>query len=35
VGTQIVGELRHVLSVDLGLSLVETRACRRLVGVPI
>ena len=35
VGTQIVNELRHVLSVDLGLSLVETRACRQLVGIPI
>jgi hypothetical protein len=35
VGTQIVNELRHVLSVDLGLSLVETRARRQLVGIPI
>jgi hypothetical protein len=35
VGTQIVKELRHVVSVDLGLSLVETRACRQLVGIPI
>jgi hypothetical protein len=35
VGTPIVKELRHVLSVDLGLSLVETRACRQLVGIPI
>jgi hypothetical protein len=35
VGTQIVNELRHVVSVDLGLSLVETRACRQLVGIPI
>jgi hypothetical protein len=35
VGTKIVGELRHVVSVDLGLSLVETRACRQLVGIPI
>jgi hypothetical protein len=35
MGTQIVSELRHVLSVDLGLSLVETRACRELVGIPI
>jgi hypothetical protein len=33
VGTQIVDELRHVLSVDLGLSLVETPACQQLVGV--
>ena len=35
VGTQIVNELRHVVSVDLGLSLIETRACRQLVGIPI
>ena len=35
VGTQIVNELRHVVSVDLGLSLVETRACRQLVGIAI
>jgi hypothetical protein len=34
-GTQIAGELRHVVTVDLGLSLVETRACRQLVGIPI
>lgn len=32
---QIAGELRQVVSVDLGLSLVETRACRELVGSPI
>jgi hypothetical protein len=31
----VVNELRHVVSVDLGLSLVETRACRQLVGIPI
>jgi hypothetical protein len=35
VGPQIVGQLRRVVSVDLGLSLVETSACRRLVGIPI
>ena len=35
LGTQITGQLRHVVSVDLGLSLVETRACRQLVGIPI
>ena len=35
VGSEIAGQLRHVLSVDLGLSLVETRACRQLVGIPI
>jgi hypothetical protein len=35
LGTQITGELSHVVSVDLGLSLVETRACRQLAGIPI
>lgn len=35
MGTQIVNKIRHVVSVDLGLSLVETRACRQLVGIPI
>ena len=35
IGTQVVRELRHVVSVDLGLSLVETRACRALVGIPV
>jgi hypothetical protein len=35
IGTQIAGELRHVVSVDLGLSLAETPACRELVGIPI
>ena len=35
VGTQIAGELRHVVSVDLGISLAETRACRQLVGIPV
>jgi hypothetical protein len=35
VGTQIASQLRHVVSVNLGLSLVETRACRQLVGIPI
>jgi hypothetical protein len=32
---QVVDELRHVLTVDLGLSLAETKACRQLVGIPI
>jgi hypothetical protein len=32
---QLRNELGHVVSVDLGLSLVETRACRELVGSPI
>ncbi|MFZ0089815.1 MAG: hypothetical protein WAL63_09935, partial [Solirubrobacteraceae bacterium] len=32
---KIIDELRHVVSVDLGLSLVETRACRQLAGIPI
>lgn len=35
LGTQITDELRHVVSVDLGLSLAEMRACRQLVGIPI
>lgn len=35
LGTRITGQLSHVVSVDLGLSLVETRACRQLVGIPI
>jgi hypothetical protein len=35
VGTEVVTGLRHLLSVDLGLSLVETRACRQLVGIPV
>ena len=35
IGTRLGGELRHVVSVDLGLSLAETRSCRQLVGIPI
>ncbi|HUA02405.1 MAG TPA: hypothetical protein VMB27_00805 [Solirubrobacteraceae bacterium] len=35
LGPQIVSELSHVASVDLGLSLAETGACRQLVGIPI
>jgi hypothetical protein len=35
LGPEILGELRRVVSVDLGLSLAETRACRQLVGIPI
>lgn len=35
VGPRVVSELRHVVSVDLGLSLVETRACRQLVGIAV
>jgi hypothetical protein len=34
-GPQIAGQLRNLVSVDLGLSVVETRACRELVGSPI
>jgi hypothetical protein len=34
-GTRVVTELRHVASVELGLSLAETRACRQLVGIPV
>jgi hypothetical protein len=33
IGPVIAGDLRHVVSADLGLSLVETPACRQLVGV--
>lgn len=35
LGTQLAGELRHRLSADLGLSLAETRSCRKLVGIPL
>ena len=35
LGPQILGELRQVVSVDFGVSLAETRACRQLVGIPI
>ena len=35
LGPQIVSELSHVASVDLGLSLAETGACRQLVGITI
>jgi hypothetical protein len=35
LGTQVASQLRHVVSVDLGLSLVETRNCRKLVGIPL
>jgi hypothetical protein len=34
-GPQIAGQLRNLVSVDLGLSLVETHACRELVGSPV
>jgi hypothetical protein len=33
--TAISNELQRVASVDLGLSLAETGACRQLVGIPI
>ena len=35
LGTEIGDELRHVLSADLGLSLVETPACRELARIPV
>lgn len=35
LGNRLTGELSHIVSVDLGLSLVETRACRQLVGIPV
>jgi hypothetical protein len=28
----MVGRLRQIVSVDLGLSLVQTRACQQLIG---
>jgi hypothetical protein len=31
----LAGEVHHLVSVDLGVSLVETRACRQLVGIPV
>jgi hypothetical protein len=34
VGPQMVDRLRQIVSVDLGLSLVHTRACRQLIGMP-
>jgi hypothetical protein len=35
MGTEMSNELQRVVSVDLGLSLAETGACRHLVGIPI
>jgi hypothetical protein len=35
LGPQIAHELSHVASVDLGLSLAETGACRQLVAIPL
>ncbi len=35
MGTEISNELQRVVSVDLGLSLAESGACRQLVGIPI
>ena len=35
MGMGISHELQRVVSVDLGLSLAETGACRQLVGIPI
>lgn len=35
IGTQIGNELQRVVSVNLGLSIAETRSCRQLVGIPI
>lgn len=31
---QLAREMRHLVSVDLGLSVAGTRACRQLVGIP-
>lgn len=35
IAPALASELRRVVSVDLGLSLAETPACRQLVGIPI
>ena len=35
IGAQVVSEVRHLSSVDLGVSVVETRACRQLPGIPV
>lgn len=35
VGAQVISEVRHLASVDLGVSVVETRACRQLAGIPV
>jgi hypothetical protein len=35
MSTEVGNELQRVVSVDLGLSLAETGACRQLVGIPI
>lgn len=32
---QVVEDVRHLLSANLGVSLVEARACRQLIGIPI
>lgn len=35
LATDVVGAVRHLASVDLGLAVVETSACRRLAGSPV
>ena len=33
-GPQMVDRLRQIVSVDLGLSVVQIRACQQLIGIP-
>jgi hypothetical protein len=33
-GPQMVNRLREIVSVDLGLSVVQIRACQQLIGIP-
>jgi hypothetical protein len=35
VAPQLAEAMRRLVSVDLGLSLAETRACRQLAGIPV
>ena len=34
VGPQMFDRLRQIVSVDLGLSVVQIRACQQLIGIP-
>ena len=35
LATDVAGAVRHLASVDLGLAVIETSACRRLAGSPV
>jgi len=35
LASQVAGAVQHLASVDLGLAVVETSACRRLAGSPV